>query len=137
MSRTVIHGSTKYTLSFVRDIMQLYNVPLLYTIDLIADYVYNSSSPPPVSKLVFKNMMKTATQSYFLFNNILYQQIDGVIMGSPLGPTLANFFLADKEKEEWLSNDCKHNPALYLRYVDDILAIFRNRVNFNFFPGQN
>ena len=31
-----------------------------------------------------------AKESYFIFNNILYKQIDGVAMGSPLGPSLAN-----------------------------------------------
>ena len=32
--------------------------------------------------------------SSFISNNVFYQQIDGVLMGSPLGPTLANLFLA-------------------------------------------
>ena len=35
--------------------------------------------------------------SYFIFNNILYKQIDVVAMGSPLGPSLANVFLAHHE----------------------------------------
>ena len=82
------------------DVVSLYtNVPLLYTINLIADYVYRSTSPPPFSKTVFKNMLKTTTQGYFLFNDILYQQVDGVILGSPLGPTMANLFLAVLEVE--------------------------------------
>ena len=119
------------------DVVSLFtNVPLIYTINLIADYVYSSSTPPPFSKTVFKNMMKTATQGYFLFNDTLYQQIDGVIMGSPLGPTLANFFLADKEVKEWFGDDCRHNPALYPRYVDDIYAIFRNGVDINSFLNK-
>ena len=119
------------------DVVSLFtNVPLIYTINLIAEYIYSSDSPPPFSKTVFKNMMKTATQGYFLFDNILYQQIDGVIMGSPLGPTLANFFLADKEKQEWLNDGCSNNPALYLRYVDDIFAIFRKGIDINVFLGK-
>ena len=116
------------------DVVSLFtNVPLIYTINLISDYIYSSDSPPPFSKTVFKNMMKTATQGYFLFDNILYQQIDGVIMGSPLGPTLANFFMADKERKEWLNDGCNNNPALYLRYVDDIFAIFRQGIDINVF----
>ena len=44
-------------------------------------------------------------------------------MGSPLGPTLANFFLATVETKLLTQNlDC--SPKLYLRYVDDIFAIF-------------
>ena len=115
------------------DVVSLFtNVPLMYTINLIADIIYKSSSPPPFSKIVFKNMLKTATQGYFLFNDTLYQQIDGVIMGSPLGPTLANFFLAVLE-QEWLMETCSHNPSLYLRYVDDIFAIFRQGVGIDAF----
>ena len=118
------------------DVVSLFtNVPLLYTINLIADYVYRSSSPPPFSKTVFKNMMKTATQGYFLFNDILYQQVDGVIMGSPLGPTMANFFLAVLEME-WLSDTCGERPTLYLRYVDDIFAIFRQGADIDAFLAK-
>ena len=77
------------------DVVSLFtNVPLIETINLVANYIYARNDPPHFSKTVFKNMMKIATQGYFLHKNILYQQIDGVIMGSPLGPTLANFFLA-------------------------------------------
>ena len=34
----------------------------------------------------------------FIFGNSLYRQIDGVAMGSPLGPTLANAFSCYYEK---------------------------------------
>ena len=45
-------------------------------------------------------------------------------MGSPLGPTLANFFLAAVETKLLAQNsDC--SPKLYVRYVDDIFAIFK------------
>ena len=57
-------------------------------------------------------------------------------MGSPLGPTLANFFLADMEVKEWLNDNCDHNPALYLRYVDDVFAIFRQGVDIDTFLNK-
>ena len=66
----------------------------------------------------------------------LYQQIDGAIMGSPLGPTLAIFFLADKEVKEWLNDASEYNPALYMRYVDDIYAIFRQGVGIDVFLNK-
>ena len=31
--------------------------------------------------------------SFFIFDQKYYKQYDGVAMGSPLGPTLANIFL--------------------------------------------
>ena len=33
-------------------------------------------------------------ESYFIFNGKFYKQVDGVAMGSPIGPTLTNDFLA-------------------------------------------
>ena len=33
----------------------------------------------------------------FSFNNVLYRQISGIAMGSPLGPTLTNIFMGHLE----------------------------------------
>ena len=67
--------------------------------------------------------MKLATSDVqFSFNNIMYSQIDGVAMGSPLGLTLANIFvgyLKSKIAEDLLSQ------VTYIRYVDDCLVISR------------
>ena len=68
--------------------------------------------------------MGKATLGMFLNKNKWYQLIDGVAMGSPLGPTLANFFLATVETKLLAQNlDC--SPKLYVRYVGDIFAIFK------------
>ena len=53
----------------------------------------------------------------------LFCQIDGVTMGSPLGPTLANFFLAHLETQ-FMKENRNFAPELYLRYVDDIFCAF-------------
>ena len=59
-----------------------------------------------------------------MFNNKFYIQIDGVAMGSPLGPALANVFKCSFENK-WLK-DCPHILKLvfYRRYVDDIFLLF-------------
>ena len=44
--------------------------------------------------------MKLATSDVqFSFNNIIRSQIDGVTMGLPLGPTLANIFVGYLESK--------------------------------------
>ena len=66
-----------------------------------------------------------------MFNGKYYSQLDGVAMGSPLGPTLANIFLCHHE-EKWLDSCPKQFKCnYYTRYVDDIFCLFEheNQVN--------
>ena len=53
-------------------------------------------------KELYELLKLATTESSFIFDNKLYKQIDGVAMGSPLGPTLANAFVCHYEKI-WLS----------------------------------
>ena len=46
-------------------------------------------------------------------------------MKTPLGPTIANFFLANLENRI-LKNKNQHSLKLYLCYVDDVFAVFEN-----------
>ena len=67
--------------------------------------------------------MKSATTSgvEFSFNDIIYKQTDGVAMGSPLGPVLANIFVRFYE-EKLFSQIPK--PSTYFRYVAMIHLLF-------------
>ena len=59
----------------------------------------------------------------FQFNGSLYEQIDGVAMGSPLGPLMANTFMCSIEEK--LDSEEKL-PSFYKRYVDDTLAAVKD-----------
>ena len=80
-----------------------------------------------LKKSEFKDLLSLATKEpYFIFNNMLYKQIDGVAMGSPLGPSLANAFLTHHE-QDWLdSSPLEYRPLYYRRNVDDIFVLFKS-----------
>ena len=62
-----------------------------------------------------------------MHNGKFYKQLHGIFMGSPMGPTFANFFLGSLEKK--IVDDKTINlPKLpvYLRYIDDVYAVFEN-----------
>ena len=57
----------------------------------------------------------------FSFNSKFYKQIDGVSMGSPLGPVLANIIMTELE-----STIVKELVKLYMRHVDDTLLLVKD-----------
>ena len=68
------------------------------------------------------------TQSHFLSNDFIYDQVDEVAMGSPLSCILANLFKAHHEKS-WLENYKDLKISIYHRYLDDIFCWFDNEHN--------
>ena len=70
-------------------------------------------------------MLTTCSQSIFLYNDHVYRQHDGVAMGSPLAPLLAEWFMCNMEEK--IFKECtSYEPIYYRRYVDDIFALFRS-----------
>ena len=109
------------------DIKSLFtNVPLDEVIAICANTLYatDTSIVNNISKSLFIELMETATKNVeFSFDNTMYRQIDGVAMGSPLGPILANIFVGHCEAKLFSYID---QPVMYVRYVDDIFCIFRD-----------
>ena len=104
------------------------NVPVKDTIDIIINSLYNNpaKSPPKISKNILKKLLLLCTTKALFYgpDKKLYYQIDGVSMGSCLGPTFANFYMAHLENKVLSNIDIK--PTTYCRYVDDIYVVVRN-----------
>jgi len=109
------------------DVTSLFtNVPLDETIQILADKAFsddwfNNTHELNLSRDQLIELLNAATKNQlFQYNGNLYEQTDGVAMGSPLGPLLANVFMCSIEDK--LNQDCKL-PSYYRRYVDDTFTI--------------
>lgn len=104
------------------------NVPVEDTINIICDYVYNSDvrPPPKLPKSMLKNLLGICTMEapFRHIDGSLYQQIDGIAMGSPLGPAFAYFYMCHLENKVLQNEELK--PPIYCRYVDDIFVVVPN-----------
>ena len=75
------------------------NVPLAETIEMCVNELFKSRQT--ISGLnkqqVLEMLSLTTKENVILFDQKHYNQIDGVAVGSPLGPTFANIFLSHYE----------------------------------------
>ena len=107
------------------------NIPLNETIEIVTKQVFgNKRKVDGLSRTDFRRLLKLSTKgTVFYFNGKYYRQKDGVAMGSPLGPVLANAFLCHYETI-WLE-ECPLSffPTFYARYVDDIFVLLRSKTH--------
>ena len=69
-------------------------MPLKETIDIAVNLLFEYNPDLSITKAELKKLFEFATsRTYFLFQGTFYDQVDGVAMGSPLGPVLANLFM--------------------------------------------
>jgi hypothetical protein len=104
------------------------NVPVLETIDIILSNVYETPEvkAPSIPRNILRELLTICTTKcpFRHPNGQLYLQCDGVSMGSPLGPTFANYYMCNLENDalETLEN----KPIIYCRYVDDCFIMINN-----------
>ena len=111
------------------------NFPLDETIEICANALYRGHLDcPPFPEDTFRELMLIATRGVeFSFNNQMYKQLDGVAMGSPLGPALANIFVGFHESRLF---DNTAKPGVYFRYVDDSFVIFGSELDCDHFQEK-
>ena len=106
------------------------NIPLQETIQIIIKQLFTcpTDNVMGLTRDDFIQLLDlSVSNSFFLFNNKLVSQVDGLGMGLPLGPTFANIFLSFHEKS-WLEHcPSDFKPVYFRRYVDDCFILFSNR----------
>ena len=77
------------------------DIPLDETIDICVKKLFQTVEAlvKGISKNDFRDVLNfTTKESFFTFSNKCYIQVDGVAMGSPLGPILDKIFLSHNEE---------------------------------------
>lgn len=100
------------------DVVSLYtNVPVKEAISECADLLYSGQHTlPPVDKSTFIELMQLCTCNVqMLTHDGYYRQIDGLAMGSPPAPLVANGWLSKRDPV------IMENAKLKARFMDDII----------------
>ena len=80
-----------------------------------------------LAKRTKKKLLKDAcSKTAFTFNDKIYKQIDGLLMGSPLGSLLTNLFMIELEKNIIQKLIDKMSIKFYIRYFDDTLLLVKD-----------
>lgn len=113
------------------DVVNLFTkVPVNETLELLfkklsEDETLSERTNIPIQEICNLTEM-CIKNTYFQFEEQFYEQIEGMAMGSPLSPVLANIFMEDFEKEVLKTTTLK--PRLWLRYVDDTFVLWPHRL---------
>ena len=106
------------------DVKSLYtNVPVVEAMDHCTELLYSGKyQKPPIDKETFRALLEISSCNVLMSTNDgYYQQIDGLAMGSPPAPMLANGWLS--KFDPLIQGDA----ALYARYLDDILTNLKSQ----------
>ena len=99
------------------DVSSLYtNVPVMESINTCADLLFNQFSIAGVTKATFIELAQLASCNVIMStHNGYYIQKEGLAMGSPPAPHLANGWMSQ------FDSIIQDESGLYFRYMDDII----------------
>ena len=122
------------------DIKSLFtNVPIGPSIAEIHKLLQNDTDLHKRTPLKIDSIMSLVhiclTITSFQFRGKHYELMDGLPMGSPVSPCVANIFIAHLEQKALKDFPCP--PKIWLRFVDDIFSIIKKDVVASFLAHLN
>lgn len=106
------------------DVCNLFpSIPINDTIALVEELLSVKNVNIVKKQDILASLKTCLEQNYFEFNGTIYSSKEGLIMGNPLSPLLAEIFMDSLENK--ISKHPLFSKFVYwYRYVDDILACF-------------
>ena len=83
---------------------------------------------------IIKQLGLCLNNTYFLFQDQIFEQTKGAAMGSPVSPIVANIYMEAFENSHL---NCTAPPRIWKRYVDDTFVIQHQLHKENFFRHIN
>ena len=107
---------------FTMDITSLYTViPNNEGLQALKHFFNQRPIKKPISETLLRLAELVLTPNCFSFGDNHYKQINGVAMGTKMGPSYANLFVGFIENK-FFSNYHGPKPDLYKRYIDDCVG---------------
>ena len=104
------------------------NVPINATINRILRHVYNHPAlrEPKIPQTIMKQLLEICTMKcpFYSPTGSIYTQNEGLSIGTPLGPTFANYYMCELKNNAF--NTLTNKPIVYTRHVDDCFVIIDN-----------
>jgi hypothetical protein len=98
------------------------SVPIPQTLEYLKELLLENHLDDKIVKECIQLTEICMKQNIFQINDKFYQQNEGTAMGNSLSPFIADLFMSRFEKD--LEKELEYFPSVWLRYVDDIFAIF-------------
>jgi hypothetical protein len=68
------------------------------------------------------HLIRSVLTTYFVYDGTFYEQIDGVAIGSPLAPVVANLYIETFEQQA--IDMALKKPSHWFRYVHDTFVLW-------------
>ncbi len=96
-------------------------------LQLIKDFIEELNQENSTKReFLIKAMEFVLTKGYVTFQDQVYQQTNGVAMGSPIIPLYANIFIYQLERQTVYKYKNLETLLLFKRYIDDIFIITKD-----------